>query len=83
MHPYMTGETARQHSLELTRAAAVHRSTHIRRPASASGIRSRAQARLDDGIRRADAGVRQTLGWTLIRVGMRMVDPALPRGAAK
>lgn len=71
----MTGETARLRSLELAREAAAHRDTHQRRPASADGNRSQAQAHLVDRIRRTDAGIRQHLGLALIRAGTRIVGP--------
>jgi hypothetical protein len=75
VHPYTSGQVARLRSLELAREAAAHRTTHIRRPASADGVRPQVQRHLAGGIRRTDAGLRHHVGMALIRTGMRIVDP--------
>lgn len=83
MHPSMTAEIARLHRLDLSAGAAAHRESRKHRPATPAGDRSRARARLADGIHAAQVTARQHLGRQLIRAGMRMVDPAMARGAAE
>ena len=79
VHPYLTGELARQRAIDVAREAnrAHHHHRHIQRPAATSvGLRISLPSGSAISSRRADVGIRARIGLSLIRVGMRFIDPA-------
>ena len=70
MLPHINGEVARLHREELSRAAALRRQhPPSRRPARRAGTERSLPIR-------SARGLRQAIGLSLIRLGMRFVDPA-------
>ncbi|HUG84841.1 MAG TPA: hypothetical protein VMM13_09765 [Euzebya sp.] len=77
MHPYVSGEMARLRAEEFAREAAIHHHHSIRRPAfTPAGFLFGVSLRHAIRTRWAEAGARDRIGMTLIRIGLRFVDPA-------
>jgi hypothetical protein len=76
VNPYLTGELARLRALEIAREATRHHQHHIPRPMSTpAGFLFSVSPRHALSRHRADIGLRERIGLTFIRLGMRYVDP--------
>lgn len=75
MHPYELGELARLRAAEHVRLAAAHNRHPKPQPPPRRALFLAPRKWFHDQLCGAEEGLRHRVGWALIRIGMRFVDP--------